>query len=161
MALLAASFVLLSASFTLLAVPVSAHDAHDDEAIESIISTYEAFAAAQNQRALERVRVYFADGQEILWVSNGESFWGRDVILERMGSFQKAKVWRVHPDIDGARVTLLADGAALMHLALTLEIGAVDKPNRLGFLVSIVFVEEKDDWRIASLLTTRQRHQRS
>lgn len=50
---------------------------------------------------------------------------------------------------------MLGKDAALMHFPLTLAIGRADAPNRIGFLVSIIFVlHAEGNWRIQSLLTT-------
>ncbi len=120
-------------------------------------AAYLRFAEAQNARDLDWVRGEFVDDPEFLWVSDGKSFWGRDAVLARMGSFQRAEVWRVEPDIDASTVVELGADAALLHMPLTLVIGQAEKPNRLRFLVSIVFVRRSEDWRIAALLTTNEK----
>ena len=130
---------------------------------EEILSVYEAFKEAQNARDLERVGAFFIDDPDFLWVSDGQSFYGRETVLARMGRFQKAELWRVDPDLDGARVIQVAENVAILHLTLTLEIGREAEPNALGFLVSIVFRrdDDADDWRIAALLTTRDKNKRT
>jgi len=60
-----------------------------------IRATYEAFAAAQNARDLDRVRALLIDSPRFLWVSDGVSVWGPEATLARMASFQEAPVWRV------------------------------------------------------------------
>lgn len=126
----------------------------------SLLATYEAFAAAQNDRDLDRVGQFFIDGPEFLWVSDGQSFWGREAVLARMGRFQGADIWRVLPDLDTARIVPLSQDSAFLHLSLVLEIGSDPRPNRLGFLVTILFVkQESAPWRIAALLTTREKNQ--
>ena len=121
---------------------------------EDVRATYQQFAAAQNARDPARIGAFFIDGPEFLWVSDGKSFWGRDAVLARMGSFQKATVWRVEPDLAASTVVELMNGTALLHMPLTLVIGSAEAPDHLGFLVSILFVRHDEDWRIAALLTT-------
>lgn len=133
--------------------------AHADQgtARDEILDTYQSFAAAQNARDLEAVGDLFVDGPDFLWVSDGQSFWGRDAVIARMGSFQKAERWHVTPGLDAARVVDLADGLAMLHMPLTLEVGRAEAPNRLPFLVSILFHEMEGEWRIAALLTTNDK----
>ena len=118
---------------------------------------YERFAAAQNQRDLERVRPLLLDAPTFLWVSDGQSFWGPDAVLARMASFQGAEVWRVEPDLAHAVAVPVSDRVAYLHLPLTLVIGPAAKPDRLRFLVSMLGVETEDGWRIAALFTTTEK----
>ncbi|MGF1502742.1 MAG: nuclear transport factor 2 family protein [Paracoccaceae bacterium] len=133
-----------------LGTPVLADDA--DKA--AIRATYQDFVAAQNARDTDAIGAFFIDGPEFLWVSDGRSYWGRDAVLARMGSFQRAEVWEVTPDLQAARLVMLGEASAMFHLPLTLAIGQHGLPTELGFLVSILWVEEASGWRIASLLTT-------
>jgi uncharacterized protein (TIGR02246 family) len=119
-----------------------------------IRAVYGEFMDAQNARNLDRVGSFFIDGPDFLWVSDGRSVWGQEATLERMGSFQKAAIWKVHPELELARIIGLGPESAMMHFPLVLEIGQEATPNRLGFLVSALFVRRGEDWRIASLLTT-------
>ncbi|MTI44745.1 uncharacterized protein (TIGR02246 family) [Roseibium hamelinense] len=133
--------------------PVAAgSDQHQLET--EIRAVYGEFMDAQNARDLDRVGSFFIDGPDFLWVSDGRSVWGRKATLERMGSFQKAAVWKVHPELELARIVRLGSESAMMHFPLVLEIGQEANPNRLGLLVSALFVRRGEDWRIASLLTT-------
>lgn len=124
---------------------------------EDVRATYLHFAAAQNTREPDEIRRFLVDGPGLLWVSDGKSFWGADAILARMTSFQKAEVWRVEPDLAAATVVELGDRTAMLHMPLTLVIGSAAAPDRLRFLVSLIFVREADTWRIAALLTTTAR----
>lgn len=129
------------------------------ELSSEIRAVYGAFLAAQNDRDPERIRAFFTDDADFLWVSDGRSFWGADAVIARMSRFQRADVWRVEPNLDRARVVALGADAAMMHFTLTLVIGGEAAPNRLGFIVSILFRRVEADWRIAALLTTRDNQQ--
>ena len=120
-------------------------------------AAYLRFAEAQNARDMDRIGANFIDGPDFLWVSDGKSFWGRDAVLARMSSFQRAEIWRVEPDLDAARVVETGPDAAILHMPLTLVVGTAEKPARLRFLVSILFARRGDDWRIAALLTTNEK----
>lgn len=120
-------------------------------------AAYTAFAEAQNARDPARIRAALTAAPDLLWVSDGQSFWGADAIVARMTSFQGAEVWRVEPGLDAARVVAYGDDLALLHMPLTLVIGAEAAPDRLGFLVSLLFRREAGEWRIAALLTTRSK----
>lgn len=124
---------------------------------DEVLATYQGFAEAQNARDLDRIGAFFIDGPEFLWVSDGQSFWGREATLQRMSGFQKAEVWRVVPDIDDAAVVELDDRMAMLHMPLVLQIGSKAAPDHLRFLVSILFRKEGEVWRIAALLTTTQK----
>ncbi|HEU0222548.1 MAG TPA: nuclear transport factor 2 family protein [Paracoccaceae bacterium] len=124
---------------------------------EEVREAYLAFAADQNRRDTARIGRHFIEGPELLWVSDGKSYWGAESILARMGSFQKAEIWRVEPEIDAARIVELDPTTALLHMPLTLVIGAAAKPDRLRFLVSLLFVRQEADWKIAALLTTAEK----
>jgi len=140
-------------------LPVSANIGKSDGK-EQIIKTYRAFAAAQNARDLDQVGQFFVDGPQFLWVSDGRSVWGRDATLKRMGGFQRAEQWEVFPGLENAEVIMLSDDSGLLHMPLTLEIGRAENPNKLRFLVSIVFQKIEDEWKIASLLTTNDKTRR-
>jgi ketosteroid isomerase-like protein len=119
-----------------------------------IRAAYAAFVADQNARDPVRIGQHFIDGADLLWVSDGRSFWGREAILARMSGFQKAEVWRVEPDLDRARVVEIGAETALINLPLTLVIGSAATPDRLPWLVSLVWVRREAGWKIAALLTT-------
>jgi uncharacterized protein (TIGR02246 family) len=121
---------------------------------EEVRAAYLDFAAAQNARDPARIGAFFTDAPEVLWVSDGKTFRGREAVLARMGSFQKAAVWRVEPGLDAASVLELAPDVALLHMPLILVIGPAEAPDRLGFLVSLLFRRQAEGWRIAALLTT-------
>lgn len=121
---------------------------------EDVLAVYSQFAAAQNTRDVDQIGTFFIDGPEFLWVSDGRSYWGRNDVLARMASFQKAEHWQVVPALDQARVIELDAGVALLHMPLVLEIGAKAAPDKLPFLVSILFRRTGESWKIASLLTT-------
>lgn len=141
--LLALALVLAAGSVSAIADPA-----------DEVIAAYRAFADAQNDRDAARIRAAFADRPDVLWVSDGRSYFGADTIVARMTGFQRAEVWRVEPGLEAARVISLGDGAELLHMPLTLVIGGAEEPNRLPWLVSILFVREVDTWKIAALLTT-------
>lgn len=124
---------------------------------EEVRATYVEFAAAQNTRDPDRIGAFFVDDPRLLWVSDGKAFWGRDAILARMTGFQQAATWQVDPDLDRATVVEPAPGTALLHMPLTLVIGSAEAPDRLRFLVSLLFVREAADWKIAALLTTTEK----
>lgn len=123
---------------------------------EDVRAAYLGFAEAQNARDAERIRSHLTHGADFLWVSAGKSFWGADAVVARMSSFQKAEVWRVEPDLAASTVVSLDGQTAMLHMPLTLVIGKAANPDRLKFLVSILFIRE-DEWRIAALLTTEER----
>lgn len=142
--------------FAALTMPARA-DAEATQEQQQLLDVYLEFADAQNSRDLAAVGAFFVDGPEFLWVSDGQSYWGRDAVLARMGSFQKAEHWKVLPGIDAAEVVMLDDDAAMVHMPLTLEIGQATNPNSLRFLVSILFRRVEESWRIAALLTTNDK----
>ncbi len=124
---------------------------------EDVLTVYSQFAAAQNTRDLAKVGAFFIDGPEFLWVSDGRSYWGRDAVLERMAGFQKAERWVVLPALDKAQVIELDANVALLHMPLVLEAGTTAVPDKLPFLVSILFQKSGDTWQIAALLTTQDK----
>jgi ketosteroid isomerase-like protein len=120
---------------------------------------YLRFVAAQNARDLVAVRALYAKSEDFLWVSDGQTFWGADVMLERMASFQRAKVWRVEPELDRSRVVELSDTTAYMHLPLVLVIGSEAAPDKFRFLVSMLCTKTPEGWRIAALFTANSKEQ--
>ncbi|WP_170575949.1 nuclear transport factor 2 family protein [Ruegeria atlantica] len=139
-----------------LACSVSAHVGETEEE-EQIFETYLEFAAAQNARDLDAIGSFFVDDPDFLWVSDGQSVWGRDATLGRMSSFQRAEHWQVLPQLDKAEVIFLDHRVALLHMPLDLEIGNAASLNTLPFLVSIVFRNIDGQWRIAAMLTTNDK----
>lgn len=121
---------------------------------DEVRALYDRFLDAQNAHDLARVRALLWESPMFLWVSDGRSFWGPDALVERMGQFQKAPVWRVEPDLAAAVPVELDGSAAYLHLPLTLVIGSAEKPDRLPWLVSMLAVRTEQGWRIAALLTT-------
>lgn len=122
-----------------------------------ILAAYDAFKDAQNARDPDAIGSFFVDGSQFLWVSDGRSYWGREDVVRRMSSFQRAERWRVLPDLETAAIIPLGDDTAILHLPLRLQIGRTEAPNQLGFLVSIVFQEVDATWKIAALLTTEDK----
>lgn len=121
------------------------------------INLYERFVAAQNGRDLDRVRDLLDEAQTFLWVSDGQSYWGRDVMVDRMASFQQADTWHVTPDLAKARVVEISPEASFLHLPLELAIGDAKAPDRLQFLVSVLCRRTTTGWRISALFTTREK----
>jgi len=128
-----------------------------DAAANDVRVLYEQFAAAQNARDLGKVRTFLVDSPNFLWVSDGMSFWGPDALVKRMAEFQLAEVWRVDADLARAAIVEVNDGAAYIHMPLTLTIGLKAKPDAIRFLVSILCVRKTEGWRIAALFTTTEK----
>ena len=148
--------------FTIYPMASLAQPATEPAYADEIRAIYLSFADAQNERDVERVGAHYIEGPEFLWVSDGKSFGGGETMLARMSQFQNAEVWRVEPEMTASQVVALGAGTAMMHLPLTLVIGKEVNPNRLRFLVSILFIkpdttDSKSNWRIAALLTTREK----
>lgn len=120
-------------------------------------SLYGRFVAAQNRLDLAAVRALLWDSPDFLWVSDGRPVWGVDALVERMGSFQKAEVWRVEPELAAARLVEVGPDAAYLNVPLVLTIGAKAEPARLRWLVDVLFRRDDDGWRIAALFTTEDK----
>jgi hypothetical protein len=137
-------------------LPAPSRAAGDDTLLEA----YRRFATAQNAGDLEAVRAMFTQTPRFLWVSDGQSIWGRDAAIQRMALFRQSEVWQVTPDLDGAVAVPLDDRTAYLHLALVLAIGPREPgPDHLHFLVSMLGVREqpRDPFRIAALFTTTRK----
>ena len=115
---------------------------------------YERFYTAQNAHDVEGVRATLLPSERFLWVSDGQSFWGAETMLERMSLFQQAPVWEVVPGLAVAEAVEVGSDAAYLHLPLVLRIGPTGTPDELPFLVSVLGVATADGWRIAALFTT-------
>jgi len=124
---------------------------------EDVTTLYLAFAAAQNDHDLARVRGLLLDSPQFLWVSDGKSIWGREAVLKRMALFQEARIWHVEPELERSAVVPVGSDAAYLHLPLELAIAfSPAPPERLRFLVSVLFVRTREGWRIAALFTTTE-----
>lgn len=145
----------LAAAAALAVAPFRAGAEADAEA--AVRALYAGFARAQNDRDLERVRASLWESPDFLWVSDGRPYWGREAMIERMSGFQRAEIWRVEPDLAGARFVAVASGAAYLSVALTLVIGPAAGPSRLRFLVGALCREGRSGWRIAALFTTEDK----
>ena len=131
--------VALTLTLSFIAAPALRADTAQD-----VRAVYEQFAAAQNARDLAKVRTFLVDSPKFLWVSDGMSFWGPDALVKRMAEFQLAEVWRVDPDLADAAIVEAGDGAAYIHMPLTLTIGLKAKPDVIHFLVSILCVKQAE-----------------
>lgn len=89
--------------FWLGSVESLAHDGHQ----RSVLDTCQAFAKAQNARDIAGVRASLSDRPDFLWVSDGKSYWGRETMLKRMATFQKADVWHGTTDLDDVTIAAL------------------------------------------------------
>lgn len=118
---------------------------------------YGRFLAAQNERDLAAVRATLWSSPKFLWVSDGRPFWGPDALLERMGAFQRAEVWRVDPAFERSRVVEVAPEAAFLSVPLVLTIGDAAAPARLAWLVGVLCRRGAEGWRIAALFTTEDK----
>jgi len=145
----------LLTALTVVGISLAPTGARADEA--DIRATYNDFAAAQNARDLHKIGALLLDSPRFLWVSDGQSVWGREAILARMASFQEAPVWRVEPDLAKAVAVEVDANAGYLHLPLQLVIGASENPDRLHFLVSVLCVRTGQGWRIAALVTTSEK----
>jgi uncharacterized protein (TIGR02246 family) len=124
------------------------------EPTDEVRALYEQFVVAQNARDLDRVSALFLSSPQFLWVSDGMSIWGRDATLKRMSLFQQADVWHAEPNLSKSVAIAIDSHAALLHLPLVLTIGPKDRPEKFGFLVTVLGVETVEGWRIAGLFTT-------
>lgn len=126
----------------------------------SLLTTYLRFVDAQNAGDLETVRTLFTETPPFLWVSDGQSVWGRDSAIARMSLFRKSEVWQVTPDVAGAVTVPLDERVAYLHLSLVLAIGSKDPgPDHLPFLVSLLGHRDQPEepFRIAALFTTTRK----
>ena len=80
----------LLTALTVVGISLASTGARADEA--DIRATYKDFAAAQNARDLHKIGALLLDSPRFLWVSDGQSVWGREATLARMASFQEAPV---------------------------------------------------------------------
>ena len=152
-ALAQAAFAAAALALALLAPQVARADWEED-----VRGLYGRFLEAQNARDLARVRTLLLDSEDFLWVSDGQSFWGPDTLVERMKLFQKAAVWHVTPDLEHAMAVPVGADAAFLHLPLVLEIVRRGPgPDRLRFLVSVLGSRQPDGWRTAALFTTTEK----
>jgi uncharacterized protein (TIGR02246 family) len=125
---------------------------------DDVRAVYERFYTAQNARDLDRVREVLWEDPSFLWVSDGQSFWGREVMLARMAAFQEYDVWHVVPALDRARVVEIGPGAAYLHLPLALTFGQKSPgPSIYRFLVSMLCLKTDSGWKIAALFTTTEK----
>ena len=141
----------------LVALSLGASPAAQADSPSEVRALYDQFAAAQNARDLAKVKTFLLNSPKFLWVSDGMSFWGPDALVKRMAEFQLAEVWRVDPDLARASIVEVDDGAAYIHMPLTLTIGLKAKPDAIRFLVSILCVKKAEGWRIAALFTTTEK----
>jgi uncharacterized protein (TIGR02246 family) len=124
---------------------------------EEVREVYGKFAAAQNARDLDAVKLLLLDSPQFLWVSDGKSIWGRDAVLKRMALFQEFEVWYVTPELSKSVVVTVGADTAFLHLPLELTIGSTAAaPDKLRFLVSVLCVKTSRGWRIAALFTTAE-----
>lgn len=147
-------FVTALAFFLLAAGFMSARAGTDDD----VRALYERFYTAQNARDLAAVREVLWDDPRFLWVSDGQSIWGRDKMLGRMATFQEYDVWHVVPALDRARVVETGTDTAYLHLPLALTFGQRSPgPNVYRFLVSMLCLKTDSGWKIAALFTTTEK----
>lgn len=126
----------------------------------ALVDTYQRFVAAQNADDLATVRDLFTEVPRFLWVSDGQSVWGRDAAIERMALFRQSEVWEVTPDLAGAVTVTLDERTAYLHLSLVLAIGPkIPGPDHLPFLVSLLGIRDtpSEPYRIAALFTTTRK----
>ena len=122
---------------------------------EEVRAAYETFVGAQNARDIAGVRALLLDSPQFLWVSNGQSFWGRETMIARMMEFQRAEVWRAKPDLERATFVEVSPLVAYLHMPLTLAVGSAARGvAETNFLVSALFVRTGEGWRISALFTT-------
>jgi hypothetical protein len=125
-----------------------------------LVETYRRFVTAQNAGDLETVRGLFTQTPRFLWVSDGQSIWGRDAAIERMSVFRQSEVWHVTPDLETAVTVPLDERTAYLHLSLVLAIGSKSPgPDHLPFLVSMLGHRESaaEPFGIAALFTTTRK----
>jgi len=142
--------VFLVLTVSLCGCPISFAGNSDD-----VRALYSQFVAAQNERDLRRVEDLLLDSPTFLWVSDGNSVWGRAATIDRMSTFQKSEIWHVTPDLDRATLVELNETTAFLHLPLELAIGSMTPgPDKIPFLVSVLCLKTSQGWRIAALFTT-------
>jgi ketosteroid isomerase-like protein len=123
--------------------------------VEEARALYQRFVVAQNASDFRALEDILLDSAQFLWVSDGQSIWGRDVAIRRMADYHTAEIWRITPDAARTRAVEVNATTAYVHLPLELEIGAAaDGPDRFHFLVSALASDTPAGWRIVALFTT-------
>jgi len=122
-----------------------------------VLALYSKFVSAQNNRDLPAVKEFLSGRPDFLWISDGKPFWGRDTMIERMASFQKAEVWKVEPEYASAKVVEAGPDTAYLHMPLVLVIGSKERHDRLKWLVEALCERTKDGWRILGLFTAEDK----
>jgi Domain of unknown function (DUF4440) len=123
----------------------------------AILDLYKRFSSAQNAHDVAAVREMLSDRPDFLWISDGKPFWGRDAMIARMAEFQKAEIWRVEPEYESARVVMTSEAGGYLHIPLVLVLGSNSQPARLKWLVGVLCVRERGEWKIAALFTTQDK----
>jgi ketosteroid isomerase-like protein len=140
----------------LLAVAMIGAVLADD--VEDARAAYARFLAAQNARDVPAMRELLSASPGFLWISDGKPYWGREAMLERLGSFQRNAVWVAAPALERGRAERIAPGEVVMAFPLRLRIAErADAPaDVLDFLVTALFRREEGTWRIVGLYTTAE-----
>jgi uncharacterized protein (TIGR02246 family) len=134
--------------------PASSNDGSVEGDIRNL---YERFVTAQNIRDLDGVRETLSSRDDFLWISDGKPFWGREAMITRMASFQKAELWKVEPEYDSAKVVQLSADSAYLHIPLVLLLGSKEKPAQLRWLVEVLCQKSNGRWLIAALFTAEDK----
>jgi uncharacterized protein (TIGR02246 family) len=110
------------------------------------------FVDAQNAHDARAVNDLLWDGTGFLWITRGTAVWGRDAAIQRFEANYRG-TWKLEPDLEQLRVTMLGDGVAELFVPLVVTSGpAGQQAQPVSFHMNQVLVRTPAGWRIASIL---------
>jgi ketosteroid isomerase-like protein len=119
---------------------------------DEVRAAFDRFVAAQNAHDIDAVESLLLRSPDFLWITRGAPVWGVDEALKRFTALY-AGTWRLEPEPNSLRVTMIGDSVAQIYMPIVFTIGAAGQPpQKTRFLMNQVLVKTPSGWRVSSIL---------
>jgi hypothetical protein len=116
------------------------------------MSTFDQFIRAQNEHDLVALNNLLIDSPDFLWITKGQTVWGKDQALKRFENLYKG-TWKLEPDKSNLKILVLAKNSRHIYVPITFLIGeAGQEPKQSKFLMNLILVNNSGTWKVSAIL---------
>jgi hypothetical protein len=116
------------------------------------MTAFEQFIQAQNQHDLTALNNLLDDSPDFLWITKGQTIWGKESSLKRFESLFKG-TWTLEPDRSNLKIITLDKNSRHIYVPITFSIGEPgQEPKQIKFLMNMILINKSGTWKVSAIL---------
>jgi hypothetical protein len=116
------------------------------------MAAFEQFIKAQNQHDLTTLNNLLDDSPDFLWITKGQTIWGKEASLKRFESLYKG-TWTLEPDRSNLKIITLDKHSRHIYVPITFSIGEPgQEPKHVKFFMNMILINKSGTWKVSAIL---------